>query len=187
MHTKAPTPIRSHVRSRGLAVVAACAAALMLVTENGAALAQKSKPRPSGQAAKSATNVSYYHTPHTPKVGSTERKAILDVLRADVQDEYKMPVKFVIHTPEKYYFRVAGAAKDWAFVSARYVQPDGSPMDKKYWAMVGDMSDDVQALLHQVNGKWKVVVAITAVTDVEWEDWHKKYHAPAAVIPPMNP
>ncbi len=179
MQNKALSPLR-----RSAISTVAATLVIGLLSGNGAALAQKNTVHPSKQA----TETSPARSPdcHTPKVGSAERKAILDALRADVQDEYKMPVKFVIHDPERYNFRVAGAANDWAFVSAKYVQPDGAPMGKKYWTMVGDMSDDVQALLHRVKGKWKVVTAITAVTDVEWEDWPKKYHAPAAVIPPIN-
>ena len=163
------------LRRRGPVFVAACGAALLLLTGNGAALAQKN----TGRSAKQTANAPACHT---PALGSSERRAILDALRVPVQKEIEMRVVFVIDDPKRY-FRVVG---DWAFVNARYVHPDGTPMGKSYYAKMGDMSDAVQALLHRVKGKWHVVTAVVAVTDVEWEDWPKRYHAPAAVIPPAN-
>ena len=115
---------------------------------------------------------------HTPKPGSAERKAIMDAMRVPVEKDLKMSVIFVVDHPE-IFFRVVG---DWAFVGATFRHPDGTPMGKDYYAKMGDVSDDAQALLHRVHGKWQVVTHVTAPTDVEWMEWPAKYHAPANVI-----
>ena len=118
---------------------------------------------------------------HTPKIGSKERKEIMDALRVPVEKDLKMRVVFVVTEPQ-IGFRVV---RDWVFVNARFVHSDGTPMGKSYYGS-GEISDNVQALLHRIWGKWKIVTHVTGASDVEWEDWPKKYHAPAAVIPPMQ-
>ena len=118
---------------------------------------------------------------HTPKVGSAERKGIMDALRVPVQKDLGFPVIFVVR--ETSMFRVVD---DWAFISAQFRHPDGSPMGKNYFG-TGMRSDTTQALLHKVNGKWKVVTHVTGATDVQWEGWAKKYGAPSSVIYNVNP
>jgi hypothetical protein len=59
--------------------------------------------------------------PYTPAVGSPERKAIMDALRAPVESELKQKVKFV-----------AGrltACRGWAFLEATPQRADGRPVD----------------------------------------------------------
>ncbi len=103
----------------------------------------------------------------------------MDALRGPVQKDVKTSVIFVVDEPKRF-FRVTG---DWAFVNAQFVHPDGSPMGKAYFGSDGAISDNVQALLRRVKGKWRVVTHVTGASDVEWEDWPKKYGAPKTVVP----
>jgi len=118
---------------------------------------------------------------HTPKPGSPERKAIMDALRVPVEKDVEMKVIFVVDKPEMY-FRVVG---DWAFVGAEFRHPDGSPMGTEYRAKHEMSSLRAEGLLHREHGRWIVVTHVTGPTDVEWQDWPKKYHAPTNVIPKL--
>ena len=116
---------------------------------------------------------------YTPLAGSAERKAIMDALRKPVEKELNRPVVFRVSVPSD--FR---AQNGWAFLTADLRRPDGSPMD--FRGTPYPPSDfnggGVNALLHRTNGRWRVVTYILCATDVEWEDWSKKYHAPRAIF-----
>ena len=101
----------------------------------------------------------------------------MDALRGPVERDLKFPVIFEV-SDSAYLFRVVG---DWAFIDAQFLHKNGDPMGDAYYKD-GEFSDTVQALLHRVGGKWKVVTHVTGATDVEWEDWAKKYHAPPEVM-----
>lgn len=117
---------------------------------------------------------------HEPPVGSAERKAIMDALRKPVETDLNRPVLFRVPSPGS--FR---ARNGWAFLTADLRKPDGSRMDFR-----GTRYDDpnsnggqVDALLHRTGGRWRVVALAMCVSDVEWGDWSKKYHAPSAIFP----
>ena len=117
---------------------------------------------------------------YEPPVSSAERKAIMDSLRKPVEKDLNRPVLFRVPSPGD--FRVQSG---WAFLNAELRKPDGSRMD--YSGTRYDSPDansgEVQALLHRVGGRWRVVTFVMCVSDVEWGDWAKKYHAPRAIFP----
>jgi hypothetical protein len=79
---------------------------------------------------------------HTPPVGSAERKAIMDALRTQQEDQ---KIVFKVH-----HLKVHGA---WAWV-------DVTPLDEKGKAV----AEGGPSLLHLENGAWKVM-DLTAVPD----------------------
>jgi hypothetical protein len=74
----------------------------------------------------------------TPPPGSTERKAILDALRADIKRLHGLEVVFVVN-----HLKVRDG---WAWTHTLPQSPDGS---NKY--------EDVSALLREGDGVWRVV------------------------------
>lgn len=115
---------------------------------------------------------------YIPKPGSPERKAIMNALRGPVVRDLKVPVVFVVDDPTNN-FR---AMQNWVFVDARFVPAPGRRLSAEDTGP--DQSGDVCALLHRVHGQWRVVAHVTGATDVEWENWSRRYHAPAAIFPP---
>ena len=113
--------------------------------------------------------------PITAKVGDPLRKTILNLLRPGVEKE----------AHQKVIFKVTGfnIIKDWACVDVVALQPGGKPLD---FAKAGlnpeGNSNSITALFHKIHGKWKLVDKAAWVTDVEYEDWPAKYHAPKAII-----
>jgi len=117
---------------------------------------------------------------YTPEKGSPERKAILDSLRTPVEKKLKQPVIFKID-----HFKVQNG---WAFILATPQKPDGGLPDYRgtvYQAAVeaGAFDNGVVALLHNVNGKWKLVNYVIGATDVPYVDWDKTYRAPRTIFP----
>jgi len=76
----------------------------------------------------------------------------------------------------------------WAFVTGQPLQPNQKPIDyrkTKYWEarQHGSMSNDYCALLRSTGGnRWKLVTYHIGQTDVFWEDWPQKFHAPPALF-----
>jgi hypothetical protein len=107
---------------------------------------------------------------HTPKPGSPERKAILDVLRLDVAkafpeehaDAKAEPVVFTLS-----HFKVQG---DWAFVDAT--------MEPAYGEQGG-----VIAALRLIEGKWVVKFASYADDVTNYDQLSKKLSAPRSIFP----
>jgi len=117
--------------------------------------------------------------PHVPEKGSVERKTIVDVLRVPVGKQLKQPVIFKID-----HLKVQS---NWAFLSGRPQNPDGSAIDYTntvYQDAVdsGAFDDGIVALLRKVNGKWTVVQYVIGATDVPYVDWDKKYRAPKGIF-----
>jgi hypothetical protein len=122
----------------------------------------------------------------TPLPGSAERKAILDALRAPVQKTLKQrPVVFKVD-----HLRVRG---EWAFLSAVPEQPNGKAMNYRgtvYQQAIREGAFDnwVCALLRRERRaggrqRWRVVTYVLGATDVAWDGWDRRYHAPRAVFP----
>ena len=106
---------------------------------------------------------------HTPKPGSAERSAIMNALRVPVQKLYhgRRPTFTDVRN-----FRVGGG---WAHLSCAVVDSKGRPMET-------EMQLDFSALLHQVNGKWRVV-EWSYHGDVIQIDWaHKHPDVPLNVL-----
>ncbi len=117
---------------------------------------------------------------YTPEKGSSERKAILDALRLPVEKKLNQQVIFKVD-----HLKVQNG---WAFVLGSPQKPDGGTPDYRgtvYRAAVeaGAFDNSVVALLHNVNGKWKVVNYVIGATDVPYVDWDKTYHAPRDIFP----
>jgi hypothetical protein len=117
--------------------------------------------------------------PYTPEKGSPERKAIVDALRTPVEKKLKQPVIFKID-----HLKVQNG---WAFLLGVPQRPDGSGIDYQntiYQEAVraGAFDNGIVALMHNVNGKWRVTEYVIGATDVPYVDWDKKYRAPKAIF-----
>lgn len=116
----------------------------------------------------------------TPEMGSVERKEIMDALRSPVEDKIKKKVIFKVN-----HLKVDNG---WAFLIVAPLQPNGKPMDYRGTPYQKEVEDDmfsntVCALLHQKEGRWKVIEFVLGATDVPFVDWDKKYHAPSSIFP----
>lgn len=133
-----------------------------------------------GWAAKYKAPAEIFQPPAIAKASAaSERKLILDALRAPVSLELKTQVLFQVERMK--------VLEGWAFLGAVPLQTDGSQIDYKatgYQKLIdrGEFDGGVYALLHKVGGKWTVVAYKIGPTDVAWYDWSKKYGAPAAVF-----
>jgi hypothetical protein len=117
--------------------------------------------------------------PYTPERGSPVRKAIVDSLRLPIEKQLKQPVIFKISHLK--------AQNGWAFLLGVPQRPDGSAIDYKgtiYQSALdaGAFDDGIVALLHNVNGKWRVVQYVIGATDVPYVEWDKKYRAPKEIF-----
>lgn len=118
--------------------------------------------------------------------GSTARKRLFDTLRPSYERDLHQKVIFTAPT-----LRVT---QGWAFVTGQMHQPNGKFIDynkTKYKedAKEGIISYDYCALLRSLPGnRWKIVAYHFGETDVYWEDWAQKYHAPAVLfkLPAMS-
>lgn len=116
---------------------------------------------------------------HTPAPGSSERKAILDVLRVPVRKDLGQPVIFKVN---------AMAVQDnWAFVFAQPLRTSGKPIDYRRTRHARDVragmfGDDCSGLLRYQDGTWTLVTWNIGATDVVWTDWDKTYGAPSAIF-----
>ena len=117
---------------------------------------------------------------HHPKIGSVERRAILDALRVPVRKELRQPVIFKIS-----YLAVE---KGWAFTYGQPLRANGKHIDYKitpYAKALADgfFDDNFSALLRYRSRAWTVVRYDIGATDVSWLGWEKKYAAPRGLFP----
>ncbi len=117
-------------------------------------------------------------TPHTPPVGSAERKEIMDVLRVPCERDLGQKVVFRVQ-----HLRVIG---EWALVRVVPIRPDGSDIDyskTKYREEneEGAFDGEGEALLHRSAGKWKLLEWRFGASDTEVPEWFEKYQAPSAL------
>lgn len=116
----------------------------------------------------------------TPKLGSAERKVILNALRSPVEKDLKQKVVFHVDHMK--------VNQGWCFVSGKTMTPAGKAIDyrkTKYRdALEAGVFDDwICALLRRTGSKWKVITYSIGATDVVWDGWDKKYKAPRAIFP----
>lgn len=110
-----------------------------------------------------------------PQPGSALRKNLLDLLRPTVERSAHQKVIFKVNT--------LNVQNGWAFVNVNAMQKNGAPLDfKKAGLESGESDNGGAALFHKTAGGWRLVTSVFWVTDVEYEDWPAKYHAPAAII-----
>jgi len=117
--------------------------------------------------------------PYTPKRGSAERKAVLDVVRKPVERGMKQKVIFIVDK-----LRVQGK---WAFVQPRprslkmgMLSFKGTRWEKDHKG--GFIDDGLAALLRRDRQGWLVIQWVMGPTDVAWEPWPKEYGAPTALF-----
>ena len=119
-------------------------------------------------------------TLHTPKPNSSERKAIIDTLRAPVEKELKQKVVFRVQR--------LNVQNGWAFLQGVPQQPDGKPVNYRITPHqvaieAGAFDDGILALLRNEKGRWRVVVYAIGSTDYPGEYWQQKYKAPRGIFP----
>lgn len=112
---------------------------------------------------------------------SPEAPAVLQATQAAARAALKVPLAL---SPQA--TRVSGA---WAFVIADLRQPDGKPFDyagtpQAEAAREGYVSRQCVALLARRDGRWQIVELRLGATDVAWDGWAAKHHAPAALFSP---
>lgn len=110
--------------------------------------------------------------PVTPQ--GIERKAILDALRAPVQQELAQPVEFAVER-----IVVSGA---WAFVIATPQGREGAEIAWEKTVCEGDVSHLVGGLLRSQDGAWTVQALALCPTDVAWATWADEHKAPAELF-----
>lgn len=116
---------------------------------------------------------------YTLQSNAPERKAILDTLRSSVEKELKRTVVFKVdHLKVK---------NGWAFLRGMPVQPGGNPINYNgtpYEEAIkeGMFDDGISALLQKRRAGWRTIIYVIGATDVPYENWSKKYHAPPAIF-----
>ena len=115
----------------------------------------------------------------SPKAGDPIRKMLFQTMRPAFEKDLKQKVIFQVGQLK--------VQRGWAFLVGRPRQPNGKPVNYKRTAYQeaianGAFDDGYSALLHKINGKWKLVTYNIGATDVVWEPWAKQYHAPPAIF-----
>jgi hypothetical protein len=103
----------------------------------------------------------------------------MDALRIPVKRELKKGVIFKIDALK--------VQDGWAFVRGVPKSPDGGPMDYRGTVYEenrrqGVFDDWFCALLRKRGEHWQVVTYSIGATDVAYEGWDEKYHAPATIF-----
>jgi ketosteroid isomerase-like protein len=117
--------------------------------------------------------------PMTMAAAPTQHSAAIDAARAEAGKQLQKPLKFE-HEKIK-------SSGDWAFVMAQLRTPEGKPFDYADTKLAsaakeGMLSTRFVALLRSAGGMWQIVDYRIGPTDVAWEDWAKKYGAPAEIF-----
>jgi hypothetical protein len=116
----------------------------------------------------------------TPKMGSAERKAVLDAARVPVEKDLGQEIVFQVKT-----LRVT---PDWAFVYGTPKRPDGKAIDysKSIYAQDvkdGSFNDGAAVLLAREGTGWRLVTYSVGFGDVVWDSWDEEFGAPAWLWP----
>lgn len=126
--------------------------------------------------------------------GDAERKKIFNAMRPAFEKELHQKIIFTAPT--------CRVSEGWAFVIGEPLQPNQKPIDYRKTAYSeaqkeGAFSGQYTALLHAITVKmrstsgkghttiskqWKLVTYNIGASDVVWEDWPKKFHAPPALF-----
>ena len=115
-----------------------------------------------------------------PKAGDPIRKTLFNVMRPAFEKELKQKVIFQVQQIRLY--------RNWAFVGGRPLQPNQKPIDYRKTAHQADIDngafdDGYCALLHKINGQWKLVTHNIGATDVVYAEWWREFKAPKPVFP----
>ena len=121
--------------------------------------------------------------PSTPAPNSPERKAIMNALRAPVEQQLKRKVIFKVDE-----LRVKDG---WAFLRGVPQQPGGKAMDYRGTPYdearkAGAFDDWICALLRKQGSgskaRWRVVTYQIGATDVPYDGWDREYKAPSSIF-----
>jgi hypothetical protein len=121
-------------------------------------------------AAVTMANVAGADALHSPKAGSTERKAIMNALRVPVERKVRKKVIFKVGQLK---------VKDgWALMAGTALMSDGSALgDEFLWG-------EVSALLRREKNRWRVLHWGFATDTSVIEEARRKYpRAPRAIFP----
>ncbi len=120
---------------------------------------------------------------YTPKVGSAERKMILDIVRVPSQKELGQSIEFTPTT-----FNIAG---NTCFILANIQQANGQAIDVKKInqkdLIMGEgkaafFENNIQVVLKKSKGKWTIVRRVLGCTDVCWSDWYVDLKLPKTLF-----
>ncbi len=116
----------------------------------------------------------------TPKMGSAERKAVLDAARVPVEKDLGQGIVFQVKT-----LRVT---PEWAFVYGAPQRPDGKPIDSSKSIYAQDVKDgtfggEAAVLLAREGAGWRLVTYSVGFGDVVWDSWDEEFGAPAWLWP----
>lgn len=112
-------------------------------------------------------------------IDQNARAALLEAARA--------PVEAVLGKAPKFRVDQLHRDGDWAFLLATMQDSDGKPFDYKGTplaeaAQQGMVSRTYAALLRHDARGWQVVAKAIGPSDVAWEDWPRRYGAPAGLF-----
>ena len=119
-------------------------------------------------------------SPRAVPVGDPLRRALLNTLRAPIEDELDQPVQFMVDQ-----LKVQG---DWAFYAGSVQRPDGRPIDFARTRFAEAIAEGVfdgpttYGLMHRVGGRWTVTVFVIGPTDVAYLGWPDEYGAPPSLF-----
>jgi hypothetical protein len=116
----------------------------------------------------------------TPKVGSDERRVVLNAARVPVERDLGQPVVFKIR-----HLRVSA---DWAFLYGIPQGPGGRSIDytKSIYAedvKAGAFNEGAAVLLARAGAGWRVVTYSVGFGDVVWDVWDEEFGAPEWLWP----
>ncbi len=117
---------------------------------------------------------------HTPKVGSAERRAMMEGLRRVVGPTVRQAVVFKTD-----FIRSDG---EWAFLKGVPRRPDGRPLDYRrtpYQRAIenGAFDDNFSAILRRKGKRWSAVEWAVGSTDVPWDRAWERLKLPRALFP----
>lgn len=110
-----------------------------------------------------------------------ERAAVIEAARGPVRAELGKAPKFRVDQLRR--------DDDWVFLLATMQEADGKPFDYAGTplaeaAQQGFVSRTYAALLRHKASGWEVVAKAIGPSDVAWEDWSRRYGAPAKLFAP---
>lgn len=118
--------------------------------------------------------------PAAPAADANEQ-TLLGILTPLVAAEVGKPVSLQANS--------VNVRDEWAYVDARVLNADGSPIDwtttnlaSRYENGAMDTGGGLHALLKNENGTWVVLEHVIAPTDVAWIEWASRHGVPPDVL-----
>jgi len=107
--------------------------------------------------------------------------------RAALLEAARAPVRAALGKVARFRVDQLNREGDWAFLLATMEEPDGRPFDFTGTPLAdaakqGMVSRTYAALLRHKGDGWEVVAKAIGPSDVAWEDWSRRYGAPARLF-----